>query len=140
MITSLFPHSFFCAAHSLLSLTKVETMMKKLLLASLQILLFSVAIFAQDISGILLDKQNGEALIGATISVKGTAIGTATDIDGKFSLKVTQQPPLTLVFSYIGYTSQEVEIKTSGELKRSFNLKLGAEEKVLKDVEIVDYH
>lgn len=138
MITSLLPHSFFCAFHSLLLLTKVETMMKKLLLTPVQILLFCAAALAQDISGILLDKQNGETLIGATVSVKGTTTGTATDIDGKFSLKITQQPPLTLVFSYVGYTSQEVEIKTAADLKRNFNIKLGAEEKVLKDVEIVD--
>ncbi len=112
--------------------------MKKHLLALLQIILFSTLSFSQEISGILLDKQNNEALIGATISVKGTATGTTTDIDGKFQLKITEQPPLTISFSYIGYTSQEVEIKTASDLKRTFSIKLGASEKVLKDVEIVD--
>jgi outer membrane receptor protein involved in Fe transport len=112
--------------------------MKKIIPALFQILFFAAAVRAQDISGMLLDKQNSEPLIGATVSVKGTANGTATDIDGKFQLKITQQPPFTLAFSYIGYQTQEVEIKTTTDLKRSFNIKLGAEEKVLKDVEIVD--
>ncbi len=112
--------------------------MKKFLLAFFQFLLFTTLIFSQEVSGILLDKQNGEALIGATVSVKGTATGTATDVDGKFQLKITQQPPFILLFSYIGYTSQEIEIKTVADLKRSFNIKLGTEEKILKDVEIVD--
>ncbi len=112
--------------------------MKKYLLLLFQSFAFATIVFSQEISGILLDKQNGEALIGATVSVKGTAIGTTTDIDGKFQLKVKEQPPLTLLFSYIGYAPQEIEIKTSNDLKRSFNLKLGAAEKVLKDVEIVD--
>ncbi len=112
--------------------------MKKLLLLLFQGFAFSALVFSQEISGILLDKQTGEALIGATVSVKGTATGTTTDIDGKFQLKVTEQPPLTLLFSYIGYAPQEIEIKNANDLKRSFNLKLGAAEKVLKDVEIVD--
>ncbi len=112
--------------------------MKKSLLLLFHSLLFISFIFSQEVSGILLDKQTGEALIGATVSVKGTATGTATDLDGKFLLKITQQPPFTLLFSYIGYAPQEFEIKTAADLKRSFNIKLGAEEKILKDVEIVD--
>ena len=62
-------------------------------------------IFSQEINGILLDKQSGEPLIGATIAVKGTANGTAADVDGKFQLKITEKPPFTLLFSYIGYTN-----------------------------------
>lgn len=103
------------------------------------ILFFSCFLFAQDISGILLDKQTGEALIGATVSVKGTPNGVAADVDGKFFLKITEQPPFTLLFSYIGYASQEIEIKTTADLKRTFNIKLSTEEKVLKDVEVVDF-
>jgi Ca2+/Na+ antiporter len=66
---------------------------KKLLLLLCHVLVISSSLFSQEVSGILLDKQTGEALIGATVAVKGTSIGTATDMDGKFQLKVTQQPP-----------------------------------------------
>lgn len=98
----------------------------------------SMAIQAQTISGILLDKQSGEALIGATVMIKGTGIGAATDIDGKFELKITQAPPFVLSFSYIGYEPQDIEINKPEDLKRSFNIKLGTSEKLLADVEIVD--
>lgn len=105
------------------------------------ILLFTfcyAALSAQDISGILLDKKTGEPMIGATVSVKGTGNGTVTDIDGKFELKVTETPPLTLVFTYIGYTSQEIQINSVMDLKRSFNIKLESEEKSLGTVVVVD--
>ena len=95
-------------------------------------------LWAQEISGILMDKQTNETLIGATVAVKGTTNGTVTDIDGKFRLKITETPPLTLVFSYIGYKSQEIVIHNEVELKRSFTLKLATEEKTLGDVEVVD--
>ena len=112
--------------------------MKKLLLLLFHVLVISSSLFSQEVSGILLDKQTGEALIGATVAVKGTSIGTATDMDGKFQLKVTQQPPFTLSFAYVGYGAHEVEIKTAADLKHSFNIKLSSTEKILKDVEVVD--
>lgn len=112
--------------------------MKKTLSTLFNLLLFTGSIFAQQISGILLDKQTGEALMGATVAVKGTANGTATDFDGRFQLNITEKPPLTLAFSYIGYATQEIEIKTATDLKRTFTIRLGAEEQLLKDVEIVD--
>jgi iron complex outermembrane receptor protein len=110
----------------------------KQVFTTLILLFFGTSSFAQNISGILLDKQNGEPLIGATVSVKGTTNGTVTDIDGKFELKITEKPPLTLAFSYIGYETQEIAINTPDELKRSFNIKMGGAENILKDVEIVD--
>ena len=112
--------------------------MKKFLLAAFQILFFVFVALSQEVSGILLDKQTGEALIGATIAVKGTTNGTSTDVDGKFNLKITEQPPFTLSFTYIGYTTQDVQIKSTADLKRTFNIKLATEEKILKDVEVVD--
>jgi TonB-linked SusC/RagA family outer membrane protein len=63
---------------------------------------------AQGISGKVLDK-NGEALIGVGISVRGTDKGTITDMDGHFYLpEVEKDAPL--VFSYIGYKKQEINI------------------------------
>ncbi|MES2620085.1 MAG: TonB-dependent receptor [Bacteroidota bacterium] len=112
--------------------------MRKFVLAFIFFITTAASIFAQEISGVLLDKQSSEPLIGATVSVKGTGNGTATDIDGKFQLKITEKPPFTLLFSYIGYTNQELTINTEEDLRRSFNLKLSTEETLLKDVEIVD--
>ncbi len=59
------------------------------------------------ISGIITD-THGQALPGVTVLVKGTATGTNTDIDGKFSIEVRDEA--VLVFSYIGYTTQEVSL------------------------------
>lgn len=55
---------------------------------------------------------NGEPLIGATVMVKGTKMGTATDVDGKFSIKAAQGS--TLVITYIG--SKPTEVKVTGSV------------------------
>ncbi|MFN8288171.1 MAG: TonB-dependent receptor [Chitinophagales bacterium] len=112
--------------------------MKKPVLTFLSILWLTALCFAQNISGTIQDKQNNEPLIGATVAIKGTGVGTVTDIDGKFNLPVNQQPPFTLSISYIGYTTQEFEIKTTADLKRTFAVKLATEEKVMTDVVVVD--
>jgi iron complex outermembrane receptor protein len=110
--------------------------MKQLLLTFLALL--TVAIQAQEISGVLFDKRTGETLIAASVSIKGTTTGVQTDIDGKFSFKATQNPPYTLVFSYIGYEPYEVNITSVEQAKKPFVVRLNESTKVLKDVEIVD--
>ncbi len=65
------------------------------------------------ISGTVLVAANGEPLVGVNILVKGKVIGTITNLDGKFSLTVNDNPPLTLVVSSVGYNAQEVEITES---------------------------
>lgn len=62
------------------------------------------------VTGVVRD-ANGEPLIGATVKVKGTNQGTATDVDGKYSIKAA--PGSTLVISYIGATPQEVKVTGS---------------------------
>ncbi len=71
---------------------------------------FAFSAFAQErsISGQVKDAK-GEPLIGVTIVGKGTTTGTVTDVAGKFSLKVPANVSV-LIFSSIGYKSQEVEI------------------------------
>lgn len=110
--------------------------MKQLLLTFL--VFISVAVSAQEITGVLFDKRTGETLIAASVSIKGTTTGVQTDIDGKFSFKPNQSPPYTLVFSYIGYEPIEVNVTSVEQAKRPFVMRLGESEKVLKDVEIVD--
>jgi iron complex outermembrane receptor protein len=68
-------------------------------------------VFAQTtISGTVTDADTNETLVGVNILVKGKVIGTITDLSGKFSLNVNQDPPFTLIFSMVGYTSQEIEV------------------------------
>lgn len=76
---------------------------------------------------------DGEPVIGATILVKGVSAGTATDIDGNFSLNVASNA--TLVISSIGYESQEVAVNG----RQTLNVVLKSEIVALKDVVVVGY-
>jgi len=62
-----------------------------------------------EISGTVTD-DDGSPLSGVNVTVKGRVVGTSTGSDGNFSLTVRQDPPLTLVFSIVGFTSREIEI------------------------------
>lgn len=84
------------------------------------------------VSGKVTDAANGEALIGANVLVKGSDSGTITDIDGTFSLKASQGD--VLVFSYAGYTDQEVVVGSS----TTVNVALEAG-KLLDEVVVVGY-
>lgn len=71
--------------------------------------LFSLASFAQKITGKVVDAESDETLIGATVSIQGTTTGISTDLDGSFSLNVPSGEN-TILFSYIGYISQSKNI------------------------------
>lgn len=81
----------------------------------------SIALAQTTISGTVTDSETKETLVGVNIIVKGKVIGTITDLSGKFTLNVNQEPPFTLVFSMVGYNSQEVEI-TGGVSNLSISL------------------
>lgn len=84
--------------------------MKKTLLA-LTLTIFSFALFAQTktISGKISDANTKEALVGATILVKGTQTGTAADIDGHFKLEVPAGAK-TITISYTGYVTRDFSV------------------------------
>ena len=83
--------------------------MKKLLLLTVMMVFSVGAIIAQrTVNGIVVDEA-GDPLIGATVVIKGTSVGTATDIDGNFSLSVPTGSN-TLVVSYTGFNSSEMDI------------------------------
>lgn len=77
--------------------------------------------------------ENGEALIGASVMVKGSTMGTITDIDGNFSLDAFKGA--TLLISYIGYTSQE----TSIDNRTFFKIVLKEDSKTLEEVVVIGY-
>lgn len=66
------------------------------------------------VSGTVKD-QNGRPLIGVTVTLKNSHVGTATDIDGKYSLQLDNANG-TLVFSYIGFNKKEVSIDGKSEI------------------------
>jgi hypothetical protein len=70
-------------------------------------LLISFNAFSQSISGVVMDGEFNEPLPFANVLVKGTKIGSTTDIDGKFQIKV-EPGTYTVVFSFIGYSTVEI--------------------------------
>ncbi|TKG91968.1 TonB-dependent receptor [Puteibacter caeruleilacunae] len=74
-------------------------------------LLLSTVAFSQSrqLSGTVVD-TSGEGIPGVNVIVKGTVTGTVTDIDGKYSLKVDDNPNLTIQFSFIGYKALEQQL------------------------------
>lgn len=104
------------------------------ILCTCAMLLLSVVAFAQSrITGSVSDPQ-GEPIIGANITIKGTSVGTITDIDGNFSLEAKTGNE-TLVFSFIGYKTKEVG--TKGKL--SFRVILEEDSETLEEVIVVGY-
>ncbi|MDA7809964.1 TonB-dependent receptor [Flavobacteriaceae bacterium] len=88
--------------------------MKKISLM-LTVLLVSGFCYAQNIvTGTIIDSEMGKGLPGATIIVKGTNIGVNTDFDGKF--EIISDNSGTLIVSFVGYASQEIEFDKSMDI------------------------
>ena len=85
--------------------------MKKVLLLGLTLFLACAVAFAQGrkVSGIVTSGEDGMPIPGATVLVKGTTVGTATDLDGKYQLNIPSEGTV-LVFSFIGTATQEINI------------------------------
>ena len=65
------------------------------------------------ISGIITDSVTQEPLAGVNIVVKGSVYGTTSGTDGHYHLSVAQSPPFTLLFSYLGFRKEELQITAS---------------------------
>jgi TonB-dependent starch-binding outer membrane protein SusC len=108
--------------------------MKKHLLSLLFIAL-NAALFAQTITvqGKVSDSKNDEALVGVSIVLKGTTIGTLTDVDGNFTLEKVA-PNAVLTFSYVGFLSQDMVVTN-----KKINVALQEETSLLKEFVAVGY-
>ena len=104
-------------------------------LLSLLVTLISLSVSAQNVTvtGTVKDKT-GETVIGASVVEKGnTGNGTITDIDGKFTLSVPSNA--TLVFSYVGMTTQEIPLK--GQTK--IQVVMSDDAQALEEVVVIGY-
>ena len=108
--------------------------MRKLFLILMAVVACAWSAMAQNrtISGIVIDAANNEPLIGATVMPNGGGQGTATDIDGNFTLSVPANVK-TATVSYVGYKSQTVD------LKDGMTVHLASESTTLDDVVVVAY-
>lgn len=99
----------------------------------LLMILTPLTVMAQDVitaSGTVVD-ETGETMIGCTVQMKGSQVGTVTDFDGKFKLQVPKNALLS--FSFIGYKTQEV--KAAGNIK----VVMKTDSHVLNEVVAVGY-
>ena len=106
--------------------------MMKRIFYILAVVLLPMMVQAKAVTGRVTD-SNGEPVIGANVVVKGTTSGTITDFDGNYSLDVPEDA--VLVFSYLGMTSQEVEV--NGQSAISVQLK--EDNQVLDEVVVTGY-
>lgn len=107
---------------------------KRLISTLLVLLTIGVQAFAQSaVSGKVTDEA-GEPCVGANVLIKGTTTGTMTDLDGNYSLTDVRKGAI-LVFSSIGYTSQEVRLGSSSVV----NVVLKSDADFLNEVVIVGY-
>jgi TonB-dependent receptor len=102
------------------------------------IILFGLGLFAQaqkgTISGKILDKEmNNEPLPFANITIKGTKIGTTSNEKGEYSLNVNAGK-VTVIYSFIGYKSEEVVLQVKEGKNTVYNQTLGSDSVQLKDV------
>ncbi|MFA7389685.1 MAG: TonB-dependent receptor plug domain-containing protein, partial [Proteiniphilum sp.] len=109
--------------------------MKKVLFILLSIS-FAFALKAQsyvDVTGTVRDAVTDEELIGVTILVTGTEIGTVTDLNGAFTLSVPVNS--TLRISYVGYSSQEISVTGTVTL----DIRLQPETQLMDELVVVGY-
>ncbi|MBS7566987.1 TonB-dependent receptor [Mucilaginibacter sp. Bleaf8] len=110
-------------------------MKKKLLNLFLVLFFLSVQAMAQHktITGKVISSDDGNPLPGVSVRLKGTPQGTATDINGKYSIRANAGQ--VLVFSFTGSATQEITVGTSDVI----DVKLGADAKSLNEVVVVGY-
>ncbi len=105
--------------------------MKKivLLLAFFAIGLQALMAQTKEIKGKVTTAEDGSAIPGVTVLVKGTTMGTITDMDGMFALKVPQDSK-TLIFSFVGMKTQEVSIGA----ETTVNIKMASDNVAVDEV------
>ena len=110
--------------------------MKRLLLLVIT-LSATLSLFAQQlVEGTVTDAKTNETLIGVAIQIKGTILGTTTDVDGKYRLTSDQLTSVSvLIYSYIGYASVEQVV---GNLS-VINIQLNAEQIMLDELVVIGY-
>jgi TonB-linked SusC/RagA family outer membrane protein len=108
--------------------------MKKLMLLGLM-LCIGVCVSAQTITGTVTSAEDGLTLPGVSVTVKGTTSGTATDVDGKFTINISSDKAV-LVFTYIGFRTKEISVTgVSGALQ----VVLNEDTQLLDEVVVVGY-
>ncbi|MDR1456280.1 MAG: TonB-dependent receptor [Tannerella sp.] len=115
----------------------IENSKKKLYLALLFFASGSTSLSAQVVKGTVIDSRSDEAVIGASLLVKGKTAntGTVTDVNGEFTLKVEELPAIVEV-SFVGYKTQEIDIY---EISEAVTVFLVEDLNLLDEIVVIGY-
>lgn len=108
----------------------------KQIMSFLLLFFLCIQIQAQErtVTGVVTDASTKEPLPGVSVLIEGTTLGTASDLDGKFSITVPGEKSV-LIFSYVGYVKQNVVVGTTSTI----NVALEPSLKELEEVVVVGY-
>jgi len=112
--------------------------MRKILLMMLPLFFIGTIVWAQNrpLTGTVKNSENGAAIVGASVVIKGTTKGTVTNNDGKFTLDVpTKGTNNVLVISSVGFTSTEIKLTNQTSIAAT----LTTDSKLLEDAVVIGY-
>ena len=93
----------------------MKNILNKYYLAFMAVILFGSVYSQTQISGSVMDSDSMEAIPGVNVIIDGTNIGTVTDFDGNFVINTSQDAPLTLIVSYMGYSAEKVDVTSASQ-------------------------
>ncbi|MFQ9996503.1 MAG: carboxypeptidase-like regulatory domain-containing protein, partial [Hoylesella buccalis] len=108
--------------------------MKRGLVAACMLLLMSLQMAGQEISGTVVDAKSKEPLIGATIEIAGGKPAGVTDMDGRFRLTGLKEQKYTLIIRYVSYKAKALRGVLTGTT--DLVVEMNADEQTLKEVQI----
>ncbi|MGL5273766.1 MAG: SusC/RagA family TonB-linked outer membrane protein, partial [Phocaeicola sp.] len=111
--------------------------MKKRLITSLALLCMCIGVAIAQVSkvtGVVISAEDNEPIIGASVLIKGTTLGTITDVEGGYSINNIPSDAKTLVISYVGMRTQEVDIKAGNQ-----RIVLESDSELIDEVVVVAY-
>ncbi|MGM9777443.1 MAG: TonB-dependent receptor domain-containing protein [Prevotella sp.] len=110
-------------------------MTKRLFAAVMLLVATSIAVVAANIKGKVVDRQTGEALIGATVMVGDN--GCATDVNGEFELKGLKKGNLSIIIKYVGYKTLTLKASaTDSPNAEPLTIEMESDQQVLGEVKV----
>ena len=96
----------------------------------------ALAAHAGDITGVVMDKELNEPLMGASIRIAGTRLGTTADIDGKFRLRNLKKGTYTIEVSYVSFFPQKMTLQVPATGEVSVTVEMTTDDKQLSEVTV----
>lgn len=94
----------------------------------------NIGLYAQQVTGVVTSVEDGLSLIGVNVVIKGTAVGTITDVDGSYSLQLEGKGD-TLVFTYTGFADRVIAVNGQSTI----NVFMEPQSELLDEVVVIGY-